>query len=363
VDGFRIVSKTKRLNMATRKQKQDLMSALKFTPREIEISLGGYGGEIVIGRISEAAYDYWQDRDDLDEYVYDWDNEMEVPADAHFCTDGAWHDVDDICHENGCEASDACLLQVTDVETNDVIWENSLDLDSLASKGVDTSNHSHVRPEEDEPDGTCIFLGQSIEKGLFFSGKVRITEPFDPSKLAISWTDCDGWRLISGVEYDGEEVYGYDAYSTNGKGSEFKVYRVERDEEQPAADFECVQCSWRGLADELDYPTVDGDGVCPECGSPVESVDSLSMPVLEGEEMWASQAIDDAAEVERWEGHALTPWWTAQDVPVREGRYQVLLGNWPFPSFAEYTNKRGWVNEDGRINNLTSWRGLTESAE
>ena len=349
--------------MASRRQKQDLMSALKFTPRAIEITLSGYGGEIVIGRISEAAYDYWEGREDLSDFVYDWDGEFEdVPADARFCTDGSWYDIDDICHENGCEASDACYLTVDDLLESKTVFESSLDLDGLAAKGVDTQGHSHIRPEEDQPNGTCIFLGQSIEKGTFFSGRVRITQPFDPSKLSISWTDCDGWRLISGVEYDGEDVEGHDAYSTTGKGSDFRVYRVERDEDESAADFECVQCSWRGLADELEYPVVDDDGVCPECSSPVEAVDPLSMPVLEGEEMWSSQAIDDADEVDRWEGHTLTPWWSAKDVPVREGRYQVLLGNWPFPSFAEYSKKQGWQQHGEKIDNLTSWRGLAVPA-
>ena len=218
--------------MASRKQKQDLMQALKFTPRDIEITLSGYGGEMVMGRISEEAYDYWEGRDDLSDFVYDWDGEFEdVPADARFCTDGAWHDVDDLCHETGCEASDACSITVYDLLEQKDLWESNLDLDNLANKGVDTSSHSHSRPNETEPTGTCVFMGHSFEKGTFFSGTIRITEPFDPKKLAISWHDCDGWRLITGVEYDGEDVEGFDGYSTTGKGMEFQVYQVENDNE------------------------------------------------------------------------------------------------------------------------------------
>ena len=56
--------------MATRKQKEHLVKVLKFTPRDIEITLSGYGGEIVMGRITEAAYDFWQDRDDLDDFFF-----------------------------------------------------------------------------------------------------------------------------------------------------------------------------------------------------------------------------------------------------------------------------------------------------
>jgi hypothetical protein len=302
--------------MATRKQKQDLVDALKFTPRDVEICLSGYGGEIVIGSISEEAYDYWQDRDDLDDFVYDWDGTMDVPADARFCTDGAWHDVDDICHESGCEASNACWITVTDLLEGRDLFESNLDLDHLASQGVDTMNHSHCCPEEDQPDGTCVFLAQSIEKGTFFSGTIRITQPFDPKKLSISWQDCDGWRLISGVEYDGEDVEGHDGYSTTGKGMEFKVYRVEQE-------------------------------------------DDLDIPIPEGEEMWAQEAID--SEIETWEGIELTPWWPASLDPVREGEYEVIIGTWPFPQRCHWDGVL-WKQSDQPVI-VNQWRGLSQPAE
>lgn len=311
--------------MATRKQKQDLIQALKFTPRNIEITLSGYGGEIIMGRISEAAYEYWKDRDDLADFVYDWNGEFEdVPADARFVTDGSWYDVDDICHENGCEASDCCWITVEDKLEGRTIWETNLGLDNLASLGVDTASHSHYRPEEDEPSGTCVFMGQSIEKGTFFSGTVRITQPFDPKKLLIHWNDCDGWKLISAVEYNGEEVEGYDGYSTTGKGSEFRVYQIENDNEKER--------------------------------------DPLDIPILEGEEMWAQEAID-SAEPETWEGIPLTPWWSGDESPMRRGEYEIFEAgsNWPFPQRAQWTGKNWKCN--GKTVTVKQWRGLCEPAE
>ena len=313
--------------MATRKQKQDLMSALKFTPRDIEITLSGYGGEMVMGRISEAAYDYWEGRDDLSDFVYDWDGEFEdVPADARFCTDGAWHDVDDLCHETGCEASDACSITVYDLLEGRDLWESNLDLDNLASKGVDTSGHGHTRPSEDEPTGTCVFMGQSFEKGTFFSGTIRITAPFDPRKLSISWHDCDGWRLITGVEYDGEDVEGFDGYSTTGKGMEFQVYQVENDNE------------W----------------------NPVEELDKIiqDIPVLEGEETWASRVIDESMK---------TAWHDGKLKPAHLGLYEVEYQDvkWPWSStgYANWDGSR-WVPNDGRDSQpVKQWRGLREPFE
>jgi hypothetical protein len=288
----------------------------------------------VIGTITEEVYEFWSDRDDLDELASDWDGEMDIPTEMRFITDGAWHDIDDLCHEAGCDASAFSTLQVWDSVENASIFECSTDLDALDQAGVSTDCHWHRRPREDCKAGTCVFVGQSIEKGTFFSGTIRITAPFDPAKLAISWHDCDGWRLITSVEYDGEEVEGGDGYSTTGKGMEFQVYRVADTDEEP----------------DYDHPEANFD-------------DDYDIGVMEGEEIWSSRVIDTAAEVEQWEGHALTPWWSADETPRREGRYQVLVGTWPFPSFARYTNKQGWRDEDGAIDDLKSWRGLAEPAE
>ena len=320
--------------MASRRQKQDLMAALKFTPRDIEITLSGYGGEMVMGRISEAAYDYWEGRDDLSDFVYDWDGEFEdVPADARFCTDGAWHDVDDLCHETGCEANGACSITVYDLLEGRGLWESNLDLDDLAAKGVDTSSHGHTRPNEDEPTGTCVFMGHSFEKGTFFSGTIRITEPFDPEKLSISWHDCDGWRLITGVEYNGEDVEGFDGYSTTGKGMEFQVYRVENDAMPESA--------------------------CTSEWDPAEELDKIlqDIPTLENEEMWASRVIDESMK---------TQWWPGMSQPVHLGVYEVEYesGKWPWPvtGYAEWNGSQ-WIPDDGRDPGpVKQWRGLREPA-
>ena len=41
--------------MATADEKQELVDALKFTPRDVRIQVWGYGGEIVMGKVSREA--------------------------------------------------------------------------------------------------------------------------------------------------------------------------------------------------------------------------------------------------------------------------------------------------------------------
>jgi len=313
--------------MATRKQKQDLVEALKFTPRDITINLWGYGGEIAIGRISEAAYDYWsQHPDDLDEFVYDWSGDMDpVPADARFCTDGSWYDVDDLAHESGVEFHDACGITVTDQLTGETLWESSLDPATLDSKGVEVNEFEEVYIR-DHGAGQCFFMGQSVEKGTFFDGTVRITRPFDPTLLGLTYGDYEGWLIGNSVTYDGEDVEGTDGYSTTGKSSEFRVHRNEETSDQ------------------------DRD--------PRAELERIDIPVVEGEEMWAQEAIDSAQET--WEGIALTRWWPASQDPVREGEYEVIIGAWPFALRAHWDGLL-WKQGDQPVI-INQWRGLTQPA-
>ena len=316
--------------MATKKQKQDLIQALKFTPRDIRISLWGYGGEIVMGRINEATYDFWSRHpDDLSDYVYDWGGTMDVPADADFAPDGTWYDVSDICHESGVELSDSCGLTVTDELTGETVFETRLDIGKLQDLGIDVECTDEQYAHQ-QPPGSYVFVGQSIEKGVFLENTVRITAPFDPAKLHLSYGDYDGWEICSYVEYDGVDIEGHDGYNTNGKSSDFRVVAVEPDEE------------W----------------------DPKAELEKIPLPVLDGEEVWSSRMIDYAQETEYWEGHALTPWWPAEDTPVRPGRYQVLIGNWPFEQYAEYQagacpNPGRWVQE-GEVVEIKQWRGLAQ---
>ena len=47
--------------MATRKQKEELIATLKFTPRTYKVELGAYGGEVYAGRVSREIYKYFKD--------------------------------------------------------------------------------------------------------------------------------------------------------------------------------------------------------------------------------------------------------------------------------------------------------------
>lgn len=293
--------------MATKQEKEDLVAALKFTPRDVRIQIWGYGGEIVMGRVSREAYKWWTRRAEeagieLEDFVFNWSWEeenadKEVPAEARFITPGEWHECDNISHESGAEVSDLSGITITDEETQEQLFEFRLSQSELEQQGV-TLTSGLVEDPEDAGPGNACFVAQSVEKGIFFDTTVRITQPFDPARLEITYNSIADWDLVSGVIYDGEEIYGNDGYDTRGKSMDCSLTYIGAD---PGTD-------------PYDENTV-------------------------------------------WPDSWITEWREASTAPERDGVYQVETGEW-------HWRKIWWINEAWRddhgvpVEGVSRWRGL-----
>lgn len=220
--------KTKKDKLA---EQEELIQTLKFTPRTYRVMLSGYGGEIVLGSVPREQYEYFRDNEiDIEEYAWDSDNEQEVPEEMQPFTPGEWHSCDDVAHESGCELSEYNYITVTD-ENGKEHWQCKLGYSELTDAGVEVDEtEESLCSDRADRENTVGFIGQSVEKGCFFEGELNLTAPFDPAKLAINYSDIEGWSLITGVTYDGEDIEGYDGYDTRGKSSEFKFYDTGEDD-------------------------------------------------------------------------------------------------------------------------------------
>jgi hypothetical protein len=215
--------------MATKKQKEELIEALKAEKKIYEIILSGYGGEIVLGSVSKEQYEFWKDREDFDEHCTDWDNEIEITKDMQIVRDGNWHDVDNLAHEVGAEFSSANYISVYDKATQEMIFECCLDHEELSEKGVDPEGFAvEEYYVQYDSDVSYAFLGQSVEKGTFFTGEFETISKFDPKKLSFSYIDIEGWQIVNGVSYQSVVVDDTGGYSTTGKSLEFKIFQIER---------------------------------------------------------------------------------------------------------------------------------------
>jgi hypothetical protein len=322
--------------MATRKQKKELIDALKFTPQTVRFMIQGYGGESYAGRVDRSTYEFFKSQKiHIEQYANAWDDALfdDVPAEHRPFQPGSPYDCDDLWHASGAELSSSNEITVNDEQGN-TIWSCSCESDDLSDTGVTVSETGGC-DLADLQDGTVVFWGGQGEKGCFFDAEFTLRAPFDAAKLTVMYENCDGWYIITGAEYDGEELDGHGGYSTTGKWTEHK---------------------WIITGDEPVYQgqerDEDGNDDDEEDQDDVESSEDIEVPVLEGEETWAQRVIDESG-LSAWHDHDVEP--------VRKGVYEVEYesGSWPWPITAKvkWTGRR-WKHDRSENTEIRRWRGL-----
>jgi hypothetical protein len=307
--------------MATRKQKEELMQTLKFTPVKIRVLIQGYGGECYIGSVDRETYDFFKaKRIDVEQYVNDWDGELfsDVPDHHRFCSPGSPYDCDNLFHGSGATMDSGSYITVED-ESGNTIWESDLDISNLEAHGVQVECYDDF-DSADLPVGSVTFWGGQGEKGCFFDAELTLRAPFDPKLLKVTYGNGDDWYLSGTVEYAGEDLEGLDGYSTSGKWTEHKFHIV---------------------GDEEVY----------------QGVEREEIDVLENEKTWAIEAID-TYEIKFTEDQK-TPWYSNDVKPMHEGLYEVEFSEvkWPWPSTGMYD----WSNDSWQVPEeleVKRWRGL-----
>jgi hypothetical protein len=325
--------------MATRKQKDELLQTLKFTPVRARIMLSGYGGECYIGSVSREDYEFFKSRQiDVEQYAMDWDDGgrfKDVPDQHRFFSPGQPYDCDNLFHQSGATMDDSSYLTVVNDDTREDIFETNLRIGNLEDQGIEVECSDEF-DSVDLNEGDVIFWSGQGEKGCFFDGEITLRRPFDPRLLKISYAAGDGWDISSSVTYDGEEVDGFDGYSTTGKWTEHKFW-IKGDEEVYA-----------GVERDEDSEEEDDD----ENHDWSEELDKIQVPVLEGEETWASRAIDESN---------LSAWHAGDVKPLRKGVYEVEyeIGTWPWPMTAHIKwTSRKWQYDRSENTEIRRWRGL-----
>ena len=317
--------------MATKKQKEELIATLKFTPRTYQIYIGGYGGEAYAGKVDRAVYDYFKEKQiDIEQYANDWDDLFgDVPRELQPYSPGSPYDCDGLFHASGAELSNLNEIQVNDEHGNEH-WTCAAGLNELEDAGVDVNEHGGC-DFDDLPEDTVVHWGGQGEKGTFFDGEIVLTQPFDPKKLSVNYENCDGWWIINSVEYDGVEIDGSGGYSTTGKWNENKWVLCNGDEVYQGEEREDQEDN-----DEDDEPESD----CTSEEDLIAELDKISEDIM-------------------------TEWYPVDTKPVRKGEYEVRTTKtpvWPFPAtFRAEWSGRTWKDSEGKkVDGIIDWRGLAE---
>lgn len=208
---------------------EELIELIKFTPRTYKISLWGYGGEKVMGRVDPKCWDYCMENQvDLVDIAWNYDacEEMDLDEDMLPFTPGSWYECDGMAHVNGVSRN-AGTIQIED-EKGDTVFQKSLeDCDGCDdSPGWSCNDEVWVGMAK---KGEVVFIGSSNEKGTFFEGDIELREPFDIEKLVLNYDEVDGEEIINSVYYDDEEIENYGG-STDGKSSDMNMVRITDDE-------------------------------------------------------------------------------------------------------------------------------------
>jgi hypothetical protein len=214
--------------MATLEQKEELMAVLKFTPRTYRISMWGYGGEKVMGTVSQEAWDYCMENSvDLSDIAWNSDaaEDMDLNEDQLPFPPGSWYECDGMAHTNGV-SRDSGTIEITDENDEPVLNKDLNDWnEDEGSPEFECLDESYIGQCK---EGEIVFIGSSNEKGTFFEGDIELTAPFDIRKLKLCYEEVDGEEIVSGVMYDGEDIDNYGG-STDGKSSDFTMVRVTDD--------------------------------------------------------------------------------------------------------------------------------------
>lgn len=169
------------------------------------MKMSGYGGEIVLGPVSNAIYDYFKINDiNLNEFSNNEnDTQIHDPAFQPF-EPGYWWDCNGIAYEFGIEMSDTNLIEIFDQEEN-LVWSSKLDAALLEEFGCEVNTKQDVYVTDQAP-GSVVFYGQQVERGTFFHNTLETQSEFDPTLLTFHCVDIEGWSLCTSVSYN-EQIF------------------------------------------------------------------------------------------------------------------------------------------------------------
>jgi hypothetical protein len=220
------------------KEQKRLIRAIKNPHRYFKLDFGRYGGEVAMGSITEAQYDYWADKEqpDFENYMTskgfgdENDEFKDVPAEARI--EGEFYDHEDICHTSGPELSDGQTMTIIEVDKDgnslqdddgNFLEDRQIDMKDFKKLGVKIKcigdHHSGSKSCKDK----YYLFGQYFNKGGWYTNDIIKTgvDGFNFKKLVINYENADGFKVFNEIIYDGNNHFLEE--DSTGKSSTFYV--------------------------------------------------------------------------------------------------------------------------------------------
>jgi hypothetical protein len=222
--------------MATKKQKEELIRTIKNPERYFKVEFGRYGGEVAMGEITKEQFEYWEGKEEeFAEHMasVDWGDDKEddgTPSEAKFTK--PFYEYEDICHTSGPELSDGQTMTIIEVdkdgqplqdEEGNFLDDRQVDMKDFKKLGVKVKCVAEHNSGSKSCKDKYYMFGQYFNKGGWYSGELVKTGPdgFNLKKVAINYENCDGFKVFSEFEYDGDSFYLEE--DSTGKSSSFYV--------------------------------------------------------------------------------------------------------------------------------------------
>jgi len=174
----------------------------------ITFEIYGVGFELSLGEIDKSKFEYWKDKEILEEEASKKDNKFNLFSDH-------WSDLNDIFHDNGPAMLENTKLEVK--ENDKIILETYLGTQDLGGSKINFKENT-IKINND-----YYFLAYQHDKGTFYKTELE-TQSFEIDKLLITYETIAGFSIITDIEYDGESIDKGD-YSTTTKEISLNVYQ------------------------------------------------------------------------------------------------------------------------------------------
>ena len=181
---------------------------------KFEILLAGIGAELVLADVRKETFQYFAENNiSLEEFIL---RNKRIPDEVMPFRPEDWFEAGNIVHAHNAFLLEGNLLTVRNLET---LTEVPLVQESLENAQINLDYRDiYISEREGE---NFWFLGQSFEKGIFFTSSIDSPE-FNLQKLEIEYLDIEGIEIISKLSYAGAELKN-DGANTRGTGMNFTL--------------------------------------------------------------------------------------------------------------------------------------------
>lgn len=201
-----------------------------------KISISGYGGEVVFGAATLQQFEFWNDKDRLQEagfddteyalveYMYDIEEwEQNIPKTARLTKE--WYELDDYGHFNGSthDSSYLTIEEISEEKEDAVVWEGSIIKFIKQTKSSIENNEFNIDDVLPE-NSNYIFYAMSIEKGQFFEGTLTLDSELDFSKFKFVFCDLpNSDSLLEDICYGDTSIENFGG-DTRGKSMTMEIW-------------------------------------------------------------------------------------------------------------------------------------------